>query len=844
MHRSLALASVALVAIASPALAQDAPPVEDRGDIVVTAQLREQDPIDVPIAVTAVTDEQLKRLGITELEQASRFIPGFFVQNQSPNNPGFVVRGITSDSGTAYNEPRVSVYQDGVSIAKSRGSYVELFDIERLEVAKGPQSTLYGRGALIGAVNVVQNKANPDHFEAYGRAQYGNFDSWLGEAMVNLPTGDGGALRLAGRYRERDGFIDNLLGGRDFNSVRTWALRGSAHQEFGDLDLDVIGNYQKDTPAGTSFKSIAYNPTDPVTGAQIGDRSPNSGAALAPGAGFEGGRPLGLRREVGGVTGIANWRFTDQVRLTAITAYREFDTLEVFDADGIALPMLTAAEDTHSNQFSQELRLTFESDRVTAFVGGSYFYEDGYQRTPAQYDERAVLARFAGALAQPGTANPLPLAALGDTRITSQLIAGVAAARGVTLSPAQALGIASNLRSDFVDTSTNFATTKAFDLFGDVTFRLTDRLELTGGVRYTHDDKRTAFSSATVGRSILGGLIGATTRNPDTGEFVLDPVTQATLLGALAIPGAGTSIALPIPPFGLGAQPTVGNGGTESQDFDNGGFSWRAVARFEVSPQASLYASYARGRRSAVLAAEAPGQPLGPVVFTRLPQETVDSFEVGAKTALMDRRLFVDASVFYYDYSNFQTTEQVGTRFVQVNAGKAESYGVEAQARWVPTDDVSLFATYAYNHSRFKAGRRDGNRFRLTPDNAASFGAIVGVPLGDDAGRITLTPSVTWQSRIYFDDDNDIPALQQPPRGLVADNIRDETQGSYALVNGRIGYESPQGWQIEGFIENAFDKKYINDAGNTGDSLGMPTFIAGNPRFYGVAATVRFGAGR
>ncbi|SOB87267.1 Outer membrane receptor proteins, mostly Fe transport [Sphingomonas guangdongensis] len=842
LHRFLLLASCA---VASPALAQvspdsGAPAVDAGAEIVVTAQLREQDAQDVPIAVTAITDEQFKRLGLVEFEQVSRFVPGFFVQNQSPNNPGFVVRGITSDSGTAYNEPRVSVYQDGVSIAKSRGSYVELFDVERLEVAKGPQSTLYGRGALIGAINIIQNKADPDRTSAFARGSYGNYDSYLGEGMVNLATGNGGAIRVAGRIRERDGFIENLLGGRDFASARTWAVRGSAHQEVGDFTLDLIGNYQKDTPAGTPFKSIAYRPTDPVTGAVIGDAGRNSGAALAPGAGLEGGRPLGLRREVGGITGIATWDFSPALRLTSITAYREFDALEVFDADGISLPVLTAAEDAHSNQASQELRLTYDSDRVTAFIGGSYFFEDGYQRTPAQFDERVLLARLTNLLAGPipgrPATDPAPAAVFANTAFTSALLQGVAGASGIALPSAQAAAIAANLRGNYLETSTNLATTNAFDLFGDVTFRIGDRFEIGGGIRYTHDSKESGFTSAVLGgRSVLGGFIAA---------LGLPAAQRAQLLGGLALPGAGTSLAIPLPVFGLGAQPTAGNGQVQTAELDNGGFSWRGLARYELSDQASLYGSYARGRRPQVLVASAPSAPFAAARFNRLPSETVDSFELGLKTALLNRRLFLDASGFYYKYNNFQTTEQQGTTFVTTNAGEAESYGVETQGRWNPTADISVFATYAYNHSRFQSGIRDGNRFRLSPDHAASFGAIVGVPLGADAGRITLTPSVTWQSRVYFDDDNDLPALQQPPRALVADNLQDETQSGYALVNARVGYEAPGGWQIEAFVENAFDKEYINDAGNTGDGLGLPTFIAGNPRFYGVAATLRFGGGR
>lgn len=841
----LLLASPCLVALSAPAFAQETPAsVESSADVVVTAQLREQEALDVPIAVGTLTDDQLKRLGITEFEQASRFIPGFFVQNQSPNNPGFVVRGITSDSGTAYNEPRVSVFQDGVSIAKSRGSYVELFDVERLEVAKGPQSTLYGRGALIGAVNIVQNKADPTRTEAYARGSYGNFNSYLGEAMVNVPTGNGGALRLAGRIRERDGYIDNLLGGRDFASARTWALRGSAHQALGALTVDLIGNYQKDTPAGTPFKSVAYRPTDPVTGTVIGDAGRNSGAALAPGAGFEGGRPLGLRREVGGVTGLANWDLGTGLRLTSITAYREFDALEIFDADGISLPALTAGEDAHGNQFSQELRLTYDKGPLTAFLGGSYFHEDGYQRVPTQFDERVLLGRLTNQLAGPPAlgrpaTDPAPLGVFANTAFTGALLQGVAAASGVALPAAQAQAIAANLKSNHLETSTNSSRTRAFDIFGDVTIRVTDRFEIGGGIRYTRDDKRSGFTSAVLnGRSILGGVIGA---------LAQPAATRTALLGALAAPGAAnipTSATYPVPLFGLGAQPTAGNGQLQTGELDNDGFSWRATARYKPSDQASLYATYARGRRPAILAASAPTVPGGAVRFAALPEETVDSYEVGAKTALMDRRLFVDGSAFFYKYRNFQTTEQQGTIFVTTNAGRAESYGFEGQARYVPNDNVSLFATYAYNHSRFKSGIREGNRFRLSPDHAASAGAILGVPLGPDAGRVTFTPSVTWQSRVYFDDDNDLPALQQPPRALVADNIRDETQGGYALVNARLGYELPSGIQIEAFVENAFNKKYINDAGNTGDGLGLPTFIAGNPRFYGVAATLRFGGQR
>ena len=613
--RMTALAATSAALIASPAAAQTEV-AADAGEIVVTAQLREQNPIQVPIALSVTTGETLERLRLDDFEDFARFVPGFLVQNESPNNPGFVIRGITSDSGAAFTEPRVSIYQDGVSIAKSRGSYVELFDVQRIEVAKGPQSTLYGRGALIGAVNIIENKADPRGFSALARADYGNYDFHVLEGMVNAPLGDGLAARVSGRWRKRDGTIADLLGGRPFNSVDTAAIRGTLHAESGGLKLDVIGNYERDRQSGTPFKSTSFRPTDPATGAVIGDAGRNSGAALAAAAGFDGGKRIGTDREVWGISALASYELSDRLTLNSITAFRRFDAYGAFDADGISLPVLTAADDVVGKQASQELRLTYEADRLTAFIGASYFHENGSQRTPATFDERELAARFAGALSGPipgrPATDPAPAAVFANTAFTGALLQGIAGASGVSLSAAQATAIAANLKANHSETSTNFSRTNAVDLFGDVNYKLTDRIELGAGLRYSHDDKRTRFSSAVLnGRSILGGFLGA------LGQPA--PVRNA-LLGALSVPGAAAippSAAFPVPLFGLGFQPTAGNGGVDSAALKNGGFSWRLTARYEPADRTSLYATYARGRRPQVLGrrraigAIRPGDALG-----------------------------------------------------------------------------------------------------------------------------------------------------------------------------------------------------------------------------------------
>ena len=856
MHLRALFAAGSLLALvtATPSLAQTAgetqasqppeqaeqPADETSENVVVTAQLREQRPVEVPFALTTYSGRFLDDLNIQEFEDLARYTPGFAVQNQSPNNPAISIRGITVDSGASFFEPRVSIYQDGVSIAKPRGAYVELFDVERVEISKGPQSTLYGRGALIGAVNIVQNKPRLGETSAMVRGEMGNLDYWLGEAMINVPLGDNAALRVAGRYKKRDGYVDSLLPGvDDFNSIDTGAVRGSLRFEPSDkVTLDLIGNYQKDKPSGTAFKSLLYTATDPVTGEVLDGTGIRDGVALAPGAGFEGGKDLGVDREVWGITGLAKIELSPAFTLNSITAYRAFNTLEILDIDGISLPVITGAEDFDDKQFSQELRLNWDNDGpVTAFVGASYFHEEAQQRQSVQFDERFALARLAGALNGGGfipgrpASDPAPASLLSNPAFDALLLQGVAANFGYPLDGATALGIANNLKSDHREQDINESKTDAFDIFGDVTWKVSPQIELGAGLRWTHDDKTTSISDSVLNnRSILGGFLGA---------LSLPEPNRSAILAALSSPFVQLLPASVLPLFGVTFQPTNNNGDEIDAHNKDNGFTYRLFGRYSPNEDSSIYAIYARGRRPEVLSALNPAVPFGDPRFNLVDAETVDSFEVGAKTALVNRKLYLDGALFYYKYDNFQTLEQVGTTFVTTNAGKAESYGFEAQVRYDPSRDLRLFANYAYNHARFKSGVLDGNHFRLAPEHTFSAGLTWAHDVGP--GRIDFTPAVTYQSKVFFDDNNDIPALQQPPATLLPDLIQDEFQDGYALFSARLGYGLQGGkYRAEVFVENAFDKKYIKDAGNSGDALGLPTFIAGEPRTYGIQLTGKF----
>jgi outer membrane receptor protein involved in Fe transport len=788
--RGLALCTVCTSALLpfSGASAQvaggQAPAASYIEELIVTAQKREQRTLDVPIALTAYTGAFLDEIGVQEFEELSLFVPGFEVQNQSPNNPGFVMRGITSDDGGATVEPRVSVFQDGVSVSKSRGSYIELFDNARIEVAKGPQSTLFGRSALIGAVNIVQNKADPGGFAAAAKFEAGNFNYRGLEAMVNVPLSSTLAVRFAGRVKQRDGFVENVLGGRDFNSTDTNAYRVVLKWQPSDnLDADLIFNYEENNPSGTSFKSLTYLPTDPLTGKVLGDLGRNSGAALASSDGFAGGRDLGLERTTWGVTGLLDYRISDTLRLSSISAFRRFKSLEVFDADGFSLPLFVFAEDARGDQYSQEFRINYDGgERLSAFAGVGYFYEDGSQAVPLQYNERVFAARNA------------PLAGL----------LGFTPPNVPSINTINSAGALSTLKLVHRETFQNYGRTTSYDVFADATYKVTDQFEVSAGIRYSNDDKRSGY------RGTL-----------DNG-------------GSILTSGSAANAANPATARGIFLQSTPG-GLAQYKSFSDSGVTYRVVGRYAVSDDISLFATYSRGRRPEVLSPAAPLAPQGNVRFTAVAAEIVDSYEAGAKTQWFDRSLSLEGSVYRFTYTNFQTSIQTSPGVFQtISAGDASSTGFEGQFNWKPTGQLSVFGTYGYNNGRFDNGRFKGNSFRLSPDHTASFGLNFTVPVWE--GDLSFLPTYTWQSRVFFDNDNDIPALQS-----TGDLIQDEVQGAYGLLNLRVSYQpTDANWRVEASASNLLDQEYIKDAGNTGGAFGIPTFIAGEPRYFGASFSIRY----
>jgi outer membrane receptor protein involved in Fe transport len=762
----LGAASVFVLSFTGAAQAQAPAAGSDDGleRVVVTAQKRSERNLDVPINITTYSGRFLEEQGISDFEALSAFTPGLIVQEQSPNNPGFVIRGLTSDSGEANIEPRVSIYQDGVSISRSRGSVVELFDMERIEVLKGPQSTLFGRSALIGAINLVQNKAKNDTFGSLILSA-GDHGQRRVTAVANAVLATDELYgRLALTTRTHDGIVDNVLPGSatgpsELSNTDLVAGRASFRHETSVSTFDLILNFQRDTPSGTSFKSGVI----PAFG---GTANPFTFASLNTFGNFENGANLGLERDVYGATLLGTINIAPQWTLSSVTAARKFTSLEVFDADGSAFDLLVAAEEAEGEEFSQELRVNYDGEGIKAFVGVNVAQDEGTQRAPLGTNERQFAAWGNGA-------GPVAAAFLsGNPAAVAPFLGGFP------------------FKTFHVEEFVNGGETTAVDVFADVSVNVTDEFTLTAGLRYSLEDKTTTYR----GRPVNG---------PSTLALFL----SGGLAQTLAVANTGGALQ------------------SASDTFD--GVTWRLIAEYQPDQNTNFYASYARGRRPDVIDV-ADVNSVGTFGgFAILPEETVDSFEVGAKTLLAGGRLNLEGSLYYYGYDNFQATvnDPITLFPVFVNAGQATSYGAELQFRAKITDWLSGFGTYAWNRGRFDSDSVfANNQFRLSPDHAASLGLNAVVPVG--AGiELFFRPSWTWKSEVFFEEDND-------PRFV---------QDAFSLVNLRLGAEFDGGrFAAALYGTNLLDEEYLIDAGNTGAGIGSPTFIRGNPRFVGVEVTGKF----
>ena len=704
--RSALLASIALVP--APLLAQEVPTADQPASsttIIVTSQKIEQRAQDVPITISAVTGDRIEELGVSDLDELSNYVPGLNIQEQSANNPGIVIRGITSDSGSSQQGPRVTLYYNGVDISRSRGSYQAIYDLERVEVIKGPQATLFGTASAVGAISLVSARPR-EGFSGEITGGYGNFDQTLLGGYLNAGN-DVIAGRLAFEWRTRDGYVENLAASQEeeLYAQDQLGLRGSLRfTPTSDLTIDLIGTYDQQRNGGTPFISGTFPAFAGAPGgrdnafedANLGG-SPFSGAAL-------GDDQLGLNREVYDVNLTAEWEFADSWTFTTVNGYRKFDSAEVFDADGTAAPFLEFAEIAEGEQFSHEGRFSYSGMDLRGSFGWNVFTEDGLQNVPFSTEEGTFLqclTSLFGAPLIPGIPCVAP-----DGSVPASAVTGLATGGAATAIP---------YRSMFENQGQN----DTYSVFADATWLATDALELTAGLRYLRENRQSGYRT---------------------------DVPDSVLSGAPLIPGQ----------VDTGGETFIGEA-----DFD----AWlpRFNVLYRISPEVNVFATVSKGRRSPVVQQSTTLQLVARETVWNY-EGGIKLASGGVSGSLGVYYQVYDN--FQVSVEELDPDGNPTGGFITQSAGAASNLGVEAEIAVEATDWLSFFGNVGYidggiDEDNSFAPEFSGARFRLQPEWQAAAGFTVDYPLGGGA-RLFATPSITHRSRIYFEVPNSEVTSQGP----------------------------------------------------------------------------------
>jgi iron complex outermembrane recepter protein len=393
--------------------------------------------------VTSYNGTLLETAGIDTYTELAPLVPGLFISEQSVVTTSYNLRGVTTDDTDPRVTQRVAAFQDGVFLASAAGQNLALFDLERIDVLKGPQPVTFGRAAQIGAIQTVTHKADSTKSTEL-TAGFGDYNSRTASGFTNLPIIDGKLFaRAAFTFDKADGYVDNLADGSTLQGRDTTAFRGSLRwQPSSATTADLIFNYQHDTPPGTAFKSMVI-PTS------AGDTNPYTAADL------NRGRALGIDREIFAITGLVTHTLNENWTLASTTGWRDIDAREEFDADGSFEPALDVCDYHRARQFSQDFCLTYDSgDRLTASIGAGAFWQKGSQAATVTSDLNTLFRLLTGGGTPPF---PLPTA--------------------------------------YEENYTKYGETLSGDVFGDVNYKLTRRFTVGANLRVTEEKSTSGYRS-------------------------------------------------------------------------------------------------------------------------------------------------------------------------------------------------------------------------------------------------------------------------------------------------------------------------------------------------------------
>lgn len=785
--RCLLLATAATILSPSAAFAQDTAAKEEAGtggEIVVTARKREESLQDVPISVQAFGSEALAQAGIKDFSEIAYRVPGLKLSAERAVDTELFIRGIGSDIQGAGADGAVGIFVDGVYMSRGTGSLVDLYDLERVEVLKGPQALRFGKSVVGGLINYVTKKPG-DTLEGSLEGTYGNYNKIDVAGAVSGPISETLGFGLAFSSRNHDGYAINTRGG-DEEDQNAQSIRAQLRwQPNATLDINLAADYTRhrdgarwvDVIVPGNSNEVTYNsyfapPIASLPGFVLPNRNaPFQSAEHRRGAhnftGFQ-------NADMYGVSSTIEWKASDSLSVVSQTAYRDSSLQAREDGSGLffnfPLDPVTNAPDVTSamlagldtylatvpdsyfdsgkgediTQFSQEFRLSWDNNGPLRLEGGVYYLRENIRRAEDVnflFPDFQAITEFAFAMAYGGTpASPFP----GSNHT-------------VTTSHNDNIGI-----------------------FGEISYDLTDRLTLDAGIRYAYDRKN--YTNNRSGESFEGAPVNF----------------------------------------------TVG----EKRSWD----AWlpSATLRFEPNDDVTLYARYAKGYKPGGWTGEDANNPAEALVS--FDPETADSFELGAKLALANRRVFINAAAYYTLYDNLQTNQFLSPgpgvppdNFVFNAANGTRAYGLELGVEARLTDSISISGNYAYSKCNFTGTLiidddgtdLDGNSCRRTPKHAFGIAANLDQPISDNLVFVAGS-DFQYTGANFFDNPN-TPILKF-----------DEE----ILLNARIGLRDvDRKWELTAWAKNLTNElNYTSKLALFGTIYG--TYIA--PRTYGVTARFNF----
>jgi len=905
----VSVVALSLVAV-TPAMAQSSDPadeqVQDPGEIVVMAQGRAQALADVPVAISAVNAEALANSGANDIRQLNQLAPSLIVSSSgSEANGSARIRGIGTVGDNPGLESSVPVFIDGVYRSRSGIGLSELGEIDRVEVQRGPQGTLGGRNSSAGLISIYSKKPQ-FQFGATGEATYGNYDFVRIGGSITGPISEQLAARVDGVYVRRDGFLEDTRNNVDVNNRNRFFVRGQLLWEpnsdvsvrlIGDytwrderccgaiyIDRDInpyIGNLNSPStplsplsPTGNNIINVLRDLGQPLAGFSQGyDRN----IYVSPGRSFDG------KTKDYGFSGEVKWDLGGAT-LTSITAYREYRAGQAGDVDYSAVDILYRANEPEKlyrqfHTFTQELRLQGEAldGKLDWLVGG--FYSDERLTVRDNIKFGTEYGRFATCRLFSGGG----LAGLYSPTSPMCLTPGVgpatlAGAAGATSGPdivaaATALDSLNNLGStgdEYRQHGKNWA------LFTHNIFHITDKLDLTLGVRYTNDKKDLGANFAN------NNTVCTTVQGLVTDDLASTNATARALAGGL---------------IGLACQGNSTaelNGVAINSKRSEDEWTGTAILSYRPTDDLMTYASYSRGYkaggfnldRSALKSPIATFASLGGaqnlVGNLAFEPELVNSYELGAKYATGPFSL--SATLFRSDFSSFQLNTFNGSVFLVQNINGCatglngadrdlsattgscaaddvswgvRSEGVELETSIVPARNFRVAAGLTYAKTKYRSdlvGTNSGApldpALRLLPGNTMS-----------NAPELVITSSFSWtpdlgsngMSGLFY-----VDSRTSSDYNTGSDLFPQKEQDGFSVVNARVGVRGPdQKWALEFWVQNLFDKDYAQVAFNTSfqaGAAGAPfndagfypggrqlfSHFLGEPRTYGVTLRGKF----